>query len=522
MRRLNKRLLTAIAVFFNVQMAIAANTAFTYQGQLKQDGVPANGDFDFRFTLFSTVLPGVFGGPACLQRVHVAEGLFTAKIDFGSDPFGGLPMEMQIDVKPFTQSEILDCVSHTIPDPFTSLTPRQPLTPAPYAIHALSAPNPSALDAGDGNPTNALSVDAAGNVGIGTQNPAAPLHVVEGSSGAAVNANASLALERNGNNYLELLAPEANEAGILFGKPSQGSAAGGIIYDNSATPDGLQFRTNNNVTRMIIDSAGDVGIGTTPESGKNLHVKGDSRFDGPNGVSVRNPNNSSGVLLLSWLNDVPRIRWGGNGAGSTNGFDFQRGGDVSVLRILNDGSVGIGTTAPTSKLHVIGDIKATGDVTTSGDFLYAASRTRYFSIPVRAFQSNNKDMPWKILPTGAGEYVTSSSFPAGVSVELAAPVHLPDGAVVTELRVAVIDDTPDFNISVSLKRAAISNSPPSNMASVTSSGTPNETNLVDSSISNATIDNSQFCYWVQANWNNSADLDIDLGPVRIAYTVSGP
>jgi hypothetical protein len=101
-------------------------------------------------------------------------------------------------------------------------------------------------------------VDNAGNVGIGTLLPRAPLHVAEGTSGASVNANACLALERNSVNYVNILAPDANEAGILFSKPAGGAAAGGIVYDHTATPEGLQFRTNGNVNRMVIDAGGDI------------------------------------------------------------------------------------------------------------------------------------------------------------------------------------------------------------------------------------------------------------------------
>jgi hypothetical protein len=66
---------------------------------------------------------------------------------------------------------------------FTPLTPRQPITPTPYAVTALSALSVSgldgySLDASDGSITDALFVDGGGEVGIGTTVPAARLHVV--------------------------------------------------------------------------------------------------------------------------------------------------------------------------------------------------------------------------------------------------------------------------------------------------------------------------------------------------------
>jgi hypothetical protein len=169
----------------HASVAAATTTAFTYQGQLKENGAPANGDFDFRFTLSS---PDVSLNilPFCLRRVPVVNGLFTVELDFGSAVFDGTPLELQVDVKPFNSHEIFDCVSNTFPDPFTPLSPRQPLTPTPYAIHALSAPNGHALDAPDGSPTDALFVDNNGNIGIGTTAPT-ELLTVAGNTALSVS-----------------------------------------------------------------------------------------------------------------------------------------------------------------------------------------------------------------------------------------------------------------------------------------------------------------------------------------------
>jgi len=106
------------------------------------------------------------------------------------------------------------------------------------------------------------------NVGIGITNPAAPLHVLSGTvSGGTVNSGVIATLEKNGTGYLQLLTPNASESGLLFGNVSN-SAAGGILYNNAATPNGLQFRTNGNTTRMVIDASGNLGIGTAAPTEK--------------------------------------------------------------------------------------------------------------------------------------------------------------------------------------------------------------------------------------------------------------
>jgi len=58
--------------------------------------------------------------------VGVTNGLFTVLVDFGSNVFTGTNYWLEIGVETNSAS------------PFTTLAPRQQLTPAPYAIYAES------------------------------------------------------------------------------------------------------------------------------------------------------------------------------------------------------------------------------------------------------------------------------------------------------------------------------------------------------------------------------------------------
>ena len=118
--------------------------------------------------------------------------------------------------------------------------------------------------------TERMRIDNNGNIGIGTNVPEKKLHVSLNNSGVTPNSNANSFFESNGDNYIQVGSPEANENGILFGKPSAG-ASGGIIY----TPaNAMNLRTGGNNTRMTITSAGNVGIGTTAPTAK-LDIEGD-------------------------------------------------------------------------------------------------------------------------------------------------------------------------------------------------------------------------------------------------------
>ncbi len=101
----------------------------------------------------------------------------------------------------------------------------------------------------------------AQNIGIGITTPRAKLHVFAGASGNTTPF-LPVVVESNTSTYINLLSPDAFETSVLFGKASD-AASGGIVYNNVNTPNGLEFRTNGNLTRMAISSSGNVGIGTS-------------------------------------------------------------------------------------------------------------------------------------------------------------------------------------------------------------------------------------------------------------------
>jgi len=107
----------------------AMGTGFTYQGRLTDGGAPANGAYDFTFALYDDPTAGAqVGGTVTRDDVNVSDGLFTVTLDFG-DVFDGTALYLEIGVRPGTSSGA-----------YTTLTPRQPLTAAPYAAYARRAP----------------------------------------------------------------------------------------------------------------------------------------------------------------------------------------------------------------------------------------------------------------------------------------------------------------------------------------------------------------------------------------------
>lgn len=113
-----------------VGSASAQGPAFTYQGRLNIAGNPASGSFDLTFLLFNLDSGGSpVAGPVTNDAVVVSNGLFTTTVNLGVGVLTGTSNWLQIAVRTNGVGA------------FTTLAPRQQLTPTPYAIFANTASN---------------------------------------------------------------------------------------------------------------------------------------------------------------------------------------------------------------------------------------------------------------------------------------------------------------------------------------------------------------------------------------------
>jgi trimeric autotransporter adhesin len=116
-----------LALLACINQVAAQGTAFTYQGRLNISASPANGSYDLKFSLFSGDSGGsALAGPMIATATSVSNGLFTVTLDFGGQ-FPGADRWLEIAVR-----------TNGI-GTFITLTPRQQITPAPYAIVANTA-----------------------------------------------------------------------------------------------------------------------------------------------------------------------------------------------------------------------------------------------------------------------------------------------------------------------------------------------------------------------------------------------
>ena len=195
-------------------------------------------------------------------------------------------------------------------------------------------------------------------VGIGTVTPENTLHIFKGSAGAVTgHVEAPLIVENSTNCYINVLAPDANESGIAFGNPSS-YVSSGIIFNRIGTPNGLQFTTNGNISRMVLTDMGNLGIGTTTPAYKmdiadRIRIR--SGVNSTAGLWLNNPGNSATIAFMG-VKDVDVAGFYGNFSG------------WGLVMNTNTGAVAVGNQNPVAgyKLSVQGNQYLNGALVTTG------------------------------------------------------------------------------------------------------------------------------------------------------------
>ncbi len=117
-------ILVLVVCTINLSNAAQVGTGWTYQGRLMDNNNPGEGVYDFQFKLFDAPYTGTQQGSTVdVNDLDVIDGYFTVELDFGSDVFDSDAYWLEIDVRPGGTA-----------NPFITLSPRQEITPTPYAM----------------------------------------------------------------------------------------------------------------------------------------------------------------------------------------------------------------------------------------------------------------------------------------------------------------------------------------------------------------------------------------------------
>jgi len=209
---------------FNLQLstAHAQGTAFTYQGRLNDGANPATGIYDLRFAVYNAVSGGSVSGVLTNAATGVTNGLFTVTLDFGSGVFDGNARWLEIAARTNGAAS------------FTTLAPRQPVTPTPYAILAGTA----------GGLSGTLPVSQVSGVMPLAQLPAAV--VTNNQSGVTISGtfNGAGTISNAVNAVMSAMATNALNAIKVFNVKVYGAVGDGTNDDTAAVTNAMQAAYN--------------------------------------------------------------------------------------------------------------------------------------------------------------------------------------------------------------------------------------------------------------------------------------
>lgn len=351
--------------------AAAQGTAFTYQGLLEFGGGPANGSYDLTFSLWDGPAgPTQVGSTLTNQNVTLSKGVVTVKLDFGAGIFTGADRWLEIGIRTNGGNA------------FTLLSPRQPITPAPYAMFAANA-------GGGGGSIWSLSGANAyyngGNVGIGSSTPNHRLRLSGGPSWTTAFWSGALELDN-----AAAIGWRANASGNRFGI---GQSSGGLYFFATGSDPGNTANPPNYL--MTFDDFGKVGIGTSTPA---------------NRLTVANPGygieHTDGTIRVGTYAGL-----GAGWFGTINNYplSFYVNGGGASMTIDTAGNVGIGAASSGSKLHVIGNQRVEGrlSVNTPPDATLTIRTENAPGIPLIVYNFNGAEI-FRFAGQSSGSYMLMS------------------------------------------------------------------------------------------------------------------
>jgi hypothetical protein len=278
--------------------------------------------------------------------------------------------------------------------------------------------------------TNAnITIDTSGNLGIGNASPSYKLDIAGAGSGVGavrltpdhgkVRFHGYDLLGYNGGNLWLISNTSTNQLTLgtswdwdtscdLYYQPGTTGAAAGVLIigqtnKNSATwTHGITELRTNGTTRMYINSAGRVGIGTTSPS-RTLHVVGDILGEGTNGYGL---NASSGRYYFF-------DNFTGNnyiGLSAANSVALAAGGSVTL-------------TVTSGLLEVTGNIKATGNLSVDGTLGFRRGSGDYGTYikangyPGQGYANSDGTKYWVELGAAGGVHIVLNTDGGAGSVE---------------------------------------------------------------------------------------------------------
>jgi hypothetical protein len=489
----------------------------SYQGVLRDNaGDVLNGSYDLRFTLFDDTLFVSMGWVETHSGVTVTDGIFNVILgsitSFSSASiFFSEPYELQIEVSPAGQAQ------------WQTLDPRADLTTVPYAHKSRGVQTATMSFRGGGG----------GRLGIGNPSPTRGLEVTRSMPGDYLASIENTDAASGGEGLLVGVTDTVTADKSAFtvqgnGEPfftvtNKGRVGVGIDYP------GFKFhvyetKASNSYIAYINHSPSTTGSAwglktytVAPNNtswwayGGDIYARGGNTGGGARGLNISaygyGSNTTEGVRAYS----------GGSGTGTRHAVYATATGSTGPLwafygqngNIYGADSLALGTTNFSgARMNVVGGIQADS---VTADKIKIPTTSRYYSLPHADFEAAND----------AYNYLRSTATPGYLMMNSGfgyfwAPIHLPDGSTIEELRIHYYDSNDTLDVQAVLYRMSFSTGSLTSHGSAVSSTVGYGNTSTSPSL---TIDNATYAYMVRL-YLPTYGTDLRFIGTRIRYAIT--
>src|ERR1043165_1993857 len=261
-------------------------------------------------------------------------------------------------------------------------------------------------------------------------------------------------------------------------------------------------------------------------------AQGAQGLQGPQGIQgvqglqgiqgVQGPTGVAGSAGVTGATGPTGSLISGNAAGNTPFWNGTQWVTNNSNIYNNGGNVGIGSTTPSQKLEVNGNIAIPG----TGSYMYSTAKTKYLSIPSSAFVLESVQLVSgngiSLAGYGSGQARWVQGGSTTTDAFLFAPVYLPDGAIITALAIYAYDATTTDEVYAELYGVANGSiASPTAIASTNTSGAAFNTGAItlNATSLNLTVDNNANSYYLRFK-TKEANNNLRLYSAKITYTVT--
>ena len=353
-------LIVALVLAGAARQLCAQGTAFSYQGLLSESNSLVTGSYDFEFTAFNAATGGTQQGSIIMaDAVAVSNGLFTVTLDFGAIYSGG-KVWLNIMVRSNNTGS------------YIGLSPRQDMTPAPYASYAANAATVGKAGTFSGSFTGDMTGQqgstAVAKVGGQSASAVASGAVAANAATSTDTPNAIVMRDSSGNFSAGVLtATQFTGRGGGFTNLNAANFTSGTLPASVFPPGAAQLGSNQTFTGVntfdntTVFAPGNGTLAVSNDSGivpgivaSGGNAPGHFRFrnalevwPSPNPtnsgyVDVRNTNGSATIVLNGQTGAMSATSFSGNGGGITGASVAALGG-TEITSVSGEAGLSVGT-----------------------------------------------------------------------------------------------------------------------------------------------------------------------------------